>query len=435
MTKPLFRLAFAGACLGISGLIPAVPSYERDPINYSDAVPETPVTRIANRIEQGEDLLTGESDREILGKFLTLLDIPVESQTLVYSQTSAQPNGITPETPRAVYFSDNAYVGWVRGGNIEITSFDRKLGAVFHMIHLDIRKPGHQPDIIRHTSCLDCHGGTRTRGYPGLVARSVYPSESGRPLLQAGTFDVDHSTPIANRWGGWFVTGDTGDHSHLGNLVAAENEDHEVTFKKVTAEPIHDLGELIDCTPYPGGGSSDVVALMILEHQISAQNAMVRANLITRQTLHRHREMRKALREPEDSPLDDSYQNILDGQAEKVVRELLFTDEFIMESGGPEGADSFQNAFSLNARRNGEGRSLKDLRLYERLFKYRCSYTIYSEPFRHLPHEIKSRILQRLRSILTAESAPEDYAYLSDSERERINEILRDTLPAYKTGS
>ncbi|MEM9479174.1 MAG: hypothetical protein AAGA58_05860 [Verrucomicrobiota bacterium] len=421
-----FLLSFSLSSVGI-------PSYELAPINYSDTKANTPVTRILDRINEGEKLLDGKTDREILIQLLKLLNVPVESQTLVYSKTSAQPNEITPETPRAIYFSDNAYVGWVQQGNIEIITFDRKLGAVFHMIHLDIRKPGRQPEIIRHTNCLDCHGGSRTRGYPGLVVRSVYPNDSGRPLLQAGTFDVDHSTPVANRWGGWYVTGNTGNQTHLGNIVAEETEGYEVAFKKITAESVDDLCDIIDCAPYPGGGLSDVVALMILEHQVAAQNTMVRANLITQQTLHRHREMRKALGEPEDSPLDESYQKILDGQANEVVRVLLFEEEFIMESDGPEGSEKFQTAFTQNARKSNEGRSLKDLRLYERLFKHRCSYTIYSDPFKHLPSEIKSMVLIRLRSILTSKNPPEDFEYLSDSERTRINEILSETLPAYRT--
>ena len=70
-------------------------------------------------------------DKAVLEKVLDYLKIPVASQMLVYSRTSLQNDRIHPETPRALYFSDDCYVGWVQGGDIEIIAVDRKLGRYF----------------------------------------------------------------------------------------------------------------------------------------------------------------------------------------------------------------------------------------------------------------------------------------------------------------
>ncbi|MEM7147413.1 MAG: hypothetical protein AAF591_20020 [Verrucomicrobiota bacterium] len=424
------RPAFIALCLTLPiGALAADPAYERDPIRYSESIATTPITKIADRIQNGEPLLNKPSGRENLLELLELLDIPKESQILVYSKTSAQNGLISPKTPRAIYFNENTYIGWVPGGNIETISFDKKLGAVFHMIHLAGATDNESPKILRHQSCLDCHAGSRTKGFPGLVARSVIPMETGRPILHAGTFTIDDTSPISERWGGWYVTGETGDHSHLGNIIGHEEDEQEVTVEKIKTEPLTDLASIINTDKFPGGAQSDVVALMVFEHQINVHNALVRANHTARQTLYRHRTMTKLLKEPKSTPLSESSQGILDSAAEDVVRALLYADEFIMENDGPEGADDFYSAFLANAQADSEGRSLKDFRLYERLFKYRCSYLIYSDPFQHLPPVIKSRVLNKLHTILTSPTPPADYEYLSDTERERINHILKETLP------
>ncbi|MEM8954675.1 MAG: hypothetical protein AAGD22_11030 [Verrucomicrobiota bacterium] len=420
-----------GLTFPIAPCLAADPPYERDPIRYSSSIADTPITRIADRIKNGEPLLNKASDRENVLSLLELLDIPKESQILVYSKTSAQNSLISPQTPRAIYFNDHVYIGWVPGGNIETISFDEKLGAVFHMIHLETAQENESPKILRHQSCLDCHAGSRTKGFPGVIARSVIPAESGRPLLHAGTFTIDDTSPISERWGGWYVTGKIGGLSHLGNILGREDDQREVSFEKIETDPLTDLASFVKTDSLPGGAQSDVVALMIFEHQINVHNTLVRANHTARQTLHRHQTMTKLLKEPRSSPLSETSETILDSAAEEVVRALLFADEFVTENEGPEGSDGFYTAFLADARVDSNGRSLKDFRLYEHLFKHRCSYLIYSEPFQHLPEIVKSRVLRRLEEILTATEPPEDFAYLSDVERERIAGILRETLPTW----
>ncbi|NNE91901.1 MAG: hypothetical protein HKN23_09670 [Verrucomicrobiales bacterium] len=422
-----------GISLAISttSAIAIEPSYEREPVLYSDTDPNTPLTRIADRIEKGEMILQGQSDREILVELLELLEIHLESQLLVFSKTSAQNSRISPRTPRVIYFSDNAYLGWVQGGNIEAMTFDENLGAVFHMIHLTDREPGRPPVIARERSCLNCHGGSATGNFPGGLVRSVFPSETGLPIFHAGTFRTTDASPLEERWGGWYVTGRSGKMGHMGNMIAKEvdRESRDVVVEKIHAEPVRDLQEHFDCTPYPAGGVSDIVALMIFEHQIKVHNALVQGNLTARQTLHRHKQMRKAFNEPRDAPLSETNRGILENQASKIVRALLFVDEFEMKNDGVDGSINFQKAFVEHARKDAEFRSLRDLRLYERLFKYRCSYLIYSDAFLHLPDELKSLVFKQLRGILTDAPSWPDYDYLSASERRRILQILEETHP------
>lgn len=419
----VFGLVFVSPALALEPVI------EQEPIRYSDSTPDTAITRIAGRIAEEEKLLAGTSDQDVLRELLDLLDIPVESQVLVYSKTSAQNGLISPETPRAIYFSENAYVGWVQSGNIEAITFDEKLGAVFHMIHLADRKSGTPPRITRDRSCLDCHAGSATSGFPGPVVRSVYPTESGLPLFHAGTFRTDDTSPLEERWGGWYVTGSSDGQEHLGNILAEEGGEGEVVVEKIVTEPVEDISAHISTDPYPGGGSSDIVALMVLEHQKRVHNALVQANLTVRQMLHRHERMREVFGEAKDAPLTDTNLRILDHQAERVVETLLFKNEFDMGTDGVDGSGAFVDAFESKALKDSDHRSLRDLRLYERLFKYRCSYMIYSEAFDHLPLLLKETILGRLYVILKGEANGDGFDYLGDSERERIVNILSETLP------
>lgn len=431
--RGMIRLVVIGSlALSASSVCGLEPAYERAPISYSKTAADTAVTRLADRMVAGESILDGKTDREVLEQLLALLEVPVASQVLVYSKTSAQNSRISPERPRAIYFSDNAYIGWVQGGDIETMTFDPKIGAVFHRVSLKQTQPGDSPRVIRDQSCLSCHASSANHNVPGGLVRSVYASESGQPLFQAGTFFTGPDSPLAERWGGWYVTGSAGDQTHLGNGIAYEGEDDEVTLEKIAEGTISDLNEFIRCEAYLGGGSSDIVALMILEHQIAVHNALARGAMATRQTLYRHREMRKAFGEKLDGPLSETNQGIIDSQADKIVAALLFADEFEMTDDGVDGSIEFQNAFQQNARKSEDHRSLKDLRLYERLFKYRCSYMIYSEAFRQLPIELKTLVKSKIDVALEEGAGSGDYPHLTSGERRQIANILAETHPEWQ---
>ncbi len=403
-------------------------TFEEAPVLYSKTEADTPLTRLFQKIESGETSFRGESDKEILMQVLAALEIPVESQVLVFSKTSAQNSRISPWTPRAIYFSDNAYVGWVQGGNIETVTFDKNLGAIFHIIDLNRRQKGELPELRRDRGCLSCHASSVTHGAPGLLVRSVYPDESGRPLFDRGSFNTTHHSPIRERWGGWYVTGQAGPAGHLGNFTFNENNTRSSLTR---SRPVTDLTPFFNAKPYPGGGSSDAVALMILEHQITVHNVLLSGHLATRRFLHQNEAIRKATGEPTDSPLSETYRHALDHYGDKVVKALLFEGEFELVDEGVEGSEAFQKAFASKALRNKRRRSLRDLRLYERLFKYRCSYLIYGDVFRDLHPLLRKDILQKLKGILTNPEDHPDYGYLSNSERKHILDILSETFPGW----
>jgi hypothetical protein len=150
---------------------------------------------------------------------LSELHVPLESQLLVYSKTSLQRHLITPERPRALYFNDELAVGSVQDGMIEIAVQDAKQGAVFYTL----QRVAEQPRLERQGSCLGCHHTLATLGVPGFFARSIPTAADGQILPWLGNAIVDHATPLAERWGGWYVTGDVGSQAHYGNVRIADN--------------------------------------------------------------------------------------------------------------------------------------------------------------------------------------------------------------------
>lgn len=404
-------------------------SLEGAPVRYSETEPDTKLTRFF-AAAKGNPVLSGGTHREILDELLSQLGIPVESQVLVFSKTSAQNSFISPETPRALYFSDDLYLGWVQGGDIEVASFDPRLGMVFHLVKLVGRKPGALPTLVRERSCMNCHAGSSSRDLPGLMVRSVHPSDSGLPFFEAGTYHTRQSSPIEERWGGWYVTGSVEGHHHLGNAIASLSPSGTGIELRPLAEgeSLKTLDGLFSTAPYPHRGNSEALALMVLEHQVGVHNVLIEANLTTRLTLHRHSEMQKAFGEPVEADLSESNARILDRLATRVLREMLYVDEIALP-GGIEGTGPFQAAFERDKRKNSEGRSLRDLRLYERLMKYRCSHLIYSEAFETLPESIRTRILDQLFLILTQPSEWPEFSHLGDSERRHILGIVKETVP------
>src|SRR5688572_9786285 len=88
--------------------------YEQPPISYSDSQPNDPVSRLQLRLDKREVAFSG-SEREAVRQILRELNVPESSQMLVFSKTSVQRMRISPQNPRAIYFNDDCYVGWVPG--------------------------------------------------------------------------------------------------------------------------------------------------------------------------------------------------------------------------------------------------------------------------------------------------------------------------------
>ncbi len=102
-------------------------------IGYSGPATQNRVWRVQQQLNSGELKLAFEPKFGYLRSLLKALDIDADSQVLVYSRTSLQIEHIDAHAPRAVYFNDDTYVGYVQDTPlIELTVIDNEKGAVFY---------------------------------------------------------------------------------------------------------------------------------------------------------------------------------------------------------------------------------------------------------------------------------------------------------------
>ena len=407
----------------------AVDEFEKEPILYSASSPENRVSALKTRIETGDLTLARTPEHGYLPALLEALDVPVESQTLVFSKTSLQMRRISPRTPRAIYFNDDVYVGFCQSGDVlEISAVDPKLGTVFYSV--DQHSPD-QPAIQRQTeSCLVCHSSSRMEGVPGHIIRSLYVDAGGQPLLSAGSRTVDHTTPVKDRWGGWYVTGTHGAQKHLGNLVI-RGRDVEEPVDNSEGQNVTDLKFRINPDRYLSA-HSDIVALMVLEHQALVHNRLTKASFETRQALAYDEMMRKMMDRPEGTLLESTVRRI-QSVSERLVEALLFVNEAKLTE-PLKGTSGYAEQFATQGPKDDQGRSLRDLDMSTRMLKYPCSYLIYSEAFEQLPTAAKDCVLQKLWDVVSGTDVSEKYSHLSQDERRAIREILLQTksdLPDY----
>ena len=180
--------------------------FSEPPINYRSHELSDPVALLQKRIDQGKAELVYDRDHGYLKSVLKLLKVPVDSQTLVFSKTSFQFSKISPEHPRALYYNDDVYVGSVHDGKtVEIVSFDPMQGAIFYLLdEQKVDKPVFQRAEL---DCTQCHIAAGTRGVPGVLLRSVYPTPAGGLAPGTPSFITDQKSPWKERWGGWYVSG------------------------------------------------------------------------------------------------------------------------------------------------------------------------------------------------------------------------------------
>jgi hypothetical protein len=429
------RRRVRGPVVGLIGLASlaaasaAAQDIEREPIRYSAATPRNPVASLHERLDKGTAKLEYEPGRGYLKSVLRALDIPESSQVLVFSKTSLQRERISPRTPRAIYFNDEVMVGYCNRGRVmEISAADEAIGTAFYTID---QAPGDKPVIERQTdSCLLCHSSSANQGFPGHLVRSLYVDADGNPLLASGSFRTDHTSPLAERWGGWYVTGTSGRQKHMGNMICTGPGRPEALVNTDGVNVV-DLKGRFKTSIYPTP-HSDIVALMVLGHQAGMLNRLARAGLETRMALHYQREINKALGQPADEP-SESARSRIRSVGDAVVEYMLFRDEARLTD-RIAGTSTFAAEFAARGPRDSKGRSLRDLDLKTRLFRYPCSYLIYSRAFDCLPGEVKESVYRRLWDILDGHGAGKDDPHLSTEDRAAIVEILRETkrdLPDY----
>lgn len=387
-------------------------------IPYMTGETSDPVADLARRLESGQVTLAREGPSAYLAAVLRELRIPVSSQMLVFSKTSLLARLIWPETPRAIYFNDRVYVAWTPGADgLEISAQDPELGPVFYNLEPD-GEDG--PRIRRQTGlCLQCHDSFSLTG--GGVPRHIMgsgPTDENGQLASHELWQITaDTTPIRERWGGWYVTGTHGEQLHMGNVALGRGGDSLTAGGNLT-----DLSELIDVTPYLGA-HSDIVALMVIEHQTTVQNLITLLGYRVRTRLHA--DQQAGLPPGEMSP---RTARLVEGLGEVLVRALFFVGTPGFED-PIEGTSSFTADFTADGRKDAQGRSLRDLDLRTRLFRHPLSYLIHSPEYDALPAQARDYVNGRILSILQGEEGGSDFAHLSASDREAILAILRETRP------
>jgi hypothetical protein len=381
-----------------------------------------PVAALSEKIQEGKVELKFDDAQGYLRSLLEALNIPIESQMAVFSKTSIQALRIEPRSPRTLFFNDSVIVGWVRGGFIEVAAQDPQQGMMFYTV--DERPWVHQqriakpetraePFFNRRQDCLNCHVSPATFGIPGTLVRSVFPGPDGVPLHETAEYDTDQRTPFDKLWGGWYVTGSSGASRHIGNAVVTDPAKPESMVSSVAGNPEslnpESLKDKFDTGAYLSP-YSDIVALMVFEHQTHMMNLISRMNKLIKL-----------------SELSD------DAAANELVDYMLFIDEPPLEN-KIAGTSGFSEKFAATGPRDSKGRSLRQLDLEHRLMRYPCSYMIYTAAFDGMPAGAKDTVYRRLWQILSGKDNSGRYSRLSPDDRRAIVEILRDTkndLPDY----
>jgi hypothetical protein len=404
------------------------PGPDHPAIGYATRPAKDPVSKLNRKIQEGKVQLRFDGEQGYLRSVLEALDVPIESQLVVFSKTSLEMNRINPHNPRTLFFNDSVAVGWVRGGGIvELAAEDPQQGVIFYTLD---QKQADKPIFVRRDDCLNCHESYSSLGVPGMLVRSVFPAPDGTPMREFDDYIIDHRSPFGQRWGGWYVTGNLGSIRHMGNAMVTDPQKPEAMVTDQTLN-LESLRGKFDTDAYLSP-YSDVVALMVFEHQMHMVNLFTRVGWEIRFAQYQERIDRKK----PDKGLGDRQNatvRLLDETAHELVDYLLFVDEAPFAD-KIQGTSGFAEKFSARGPRDTKGRSLRQFDLERRLMRYPCSYMIYSEAFDGLSVEARDAIYKRMWQILSGEEKDSKYALFSRDDREAIVEILRETkkgLPKY----
>lgn len=386
---------------------------EHPAIQYAERPVHDRVAGLNAALARGTQSLEAVGPGRYLRAVLDALQVPAESQLLVFSKTGVQASVTGPRNPRALYFDDSVVVGFIPGARLlELAAHDAEQGVVFYTLDQSSPTP---PVFERRTNCLTCHVSASTLEVPGMMVRSHVMSPDGGVLPQLGSHTVDHRTPLANRWGGWFVTGRYTAPPYAGLLHRGNTT---VTIHPTSGPAIASNEVFIDwlgSAPETRGylsGASDIASLMLFDHQMHAINLLTRVHWEARVAVA---EGRGHAAHPDIAPLIAQLADYLlfVGEAPPPARLLP-----------PPG---FAERFASRGRRDRRGRSLRELDLDRRLLRYACSYMIESPAFDRLPDFVRQAVYARLRAVLTSPyGADPRYDHLSPDDRRTIVELLGD---------
>jgi hypothetical protein len=287
---------------------------------------------------------------------------------------------------------------------IEVAALDPVFGVGFYVLP---PVPMATPFLRSEMGCASCHHSAGAEGVPGFLLRSVPAARDGTPMPWLGNAIMDHRTPTEERWGGWYVTGATGSQKHLGNLVLADRRAQEVPPFSVE-QALTTLAGRFDTSAYLSE-HSDVVALLVFEHQARAMNLITRTGWLAR------------IAASDPAP---AHRARLTAAVNELVDYLLFVDEAPIDH--VRGTSGFAERFSAQGPRDSKGRTLRELDLQHHLMRYPCSYVVYSAAFDAMPESAREMVLRRMKRILSGEERATRYAHLAPA-RQSVLEILRET--------
>lgn len=408
----LLTLSLLGAAAMAAEPAYRVMDFRAPPHNYNEHQTKDRFADLLKKIEKGEFQPDTSSDHAMLRSLLQALKIPVSSQLLLFSASSLQSEIINMRNPRALFFNEDTYVGFVPGGVLEVASADPEVGPVFYVF--DRMQPGGPfPRVQRGTKCFNCHGGTATKRLPGLIAESLLVSQAGSSLETYRRDEQGHQIPLENRFGGWHLTGKHHISGHKANVIGFTRNGKSEKMDVVPGQTWDTAKHLLP--------TSDILPHLVHEHQIGFENRLVRGIYIVRQLKHDRKGM-----------LSNAEQEEIDEWAQDFARYVLFADEAKFPREGIEGDPAYVRDFLEGRVTSKRGLSLKDLDLKTRLFKHRCSFMLYTDTWEHAPKEIKDRVYYRMAEALR--DAQPSMPHLAAEERRVIREILKETmrdLPAW----
>lgn len=359
------RIRLGAVC---AGLLLAAGAW---PLRAQQQGPADVIAALQARMDRGDVRLDYDRDGHgYLPAILRALDIPADSQVLPFTRSSFQFDLISPRHPRAVYFGDDVSVASVQNGRVlEVIVNNNRGGVSFYTFPAAQQE---QPRFQQESNaCASCHGMVGGRAVGWMVA-NITATRDGMPQFPnpAKPFDLtDHTTPFELRWGGWYVTGRTGAMRHRGNVTARDERPYELPVTE--GLNLASLSSRLDVTPLLQPGS-DVVALLVLEHQTGFINRAAALNVLA------------------------SEENV-----EALAAYMTFADEAPLPD-PVTGSSGFAASFAAKGPRDAAGRSLREFDLKTRLFRRPLSYMIYSAAFDGLRPMAKDALWRRLGDKLRA---------------------------------
>lgn len=411
------RLTVVPALLVVALTAPAAAQLVYDTeyplMGYGKTPPSDAYSTLMQQLQQGGGKLPHDAaGRGYLDGLLSALDIDPSSQVLVFSKSSLKQRFIEPKNPRSLFFTDDVYVGFVPGStSLEVAAMDPFQGPVFFDLKQD---PAAEVPTKQETGrCLRCHDSYSMTGggVPRFMLSSVITGTDGNIVSHELSEITDMATPIDERFGGWYVTGNTGNQLHLGNFIVSD-------ASQLAQRPWHgvanqaDLSAFADLTAYPRQ-TSDIVAQLVLQHQVDVQNRIVRLQYESRKLLAAN---------------PNAEQDVLQPLVQPVLAGLFMSEEAPLAD-KVEGNSGYREWFEQRGPAASDGKSLRQFDLQSRTFRYRLSYLVYSKAIDALADPVKTLLFRDIAAVLDGDSSLLGGGSLPADERAAIRDILLATKP------